>query len=254
MHHSKLKFKSIQSDTNDALKKLKDYMLYDTSQPEPQSLPQPQPQPSQTKSQPPLKSNETAFQPPMNQDMLFWCFYVMQNGVFKYEQIANRYTTEQDTKRDQVLLLRKNIKELKQATGIKITASTIENDIMTTHHITPHAFQVLVHLNSLNAIIVNPYNHVYAEFISDEVSDKPIYIITRKDEKRRVCMTKATKAQLESLRKTHYRIENLHKPIKSISAYTVADLTEICHSLKIQIKPKMKKQELYEAISKQLFL
>jgi hypothetical protein len=258
MHHSKLKFKSIQSDTNDVLKKLKDYMLYDTTQPEPQpSQPQPVPRQEMKPEQPqsPPKSNETVFQPPMHQDMLFWCFYVMQNGVFKYEQIANRYTTEQDTKRDQVLLLRKNMKELKQATGIKITASTIENDIMSTHHITPHAFQVLVHLNSLNAIIVNPCNHVYAEFISDEVSDKPIYIIKRKDEKtRRMCMTKATKAQLESLRKTHYRIENLHKPIKSISAYTVADLTEICHSLKIQIKPKMKKQEIYDAISKQLIL
>jgi len=227
-------------EINDALNKLREFMLYDTTS-KPQEIQVP-------------KSNEPAFEPPMHQDVLFWCFYVMQNGAFKYEQVANRYTTERDTKRDQVLLLRKHIKELKQATGIKITASTIENDIMATH-ITPHAFQVLVHLNSLNAIIVNPYNHVYAEFISDAVSDKPIYIIKRKDEKiRRVCMTKATEAQLASLRKTHYRIDNLHKPVKSISAYTVADLTEICHSLKIQIKPKMKKQEIYDAISKQLFL
>lgn len=237
-------------EINDALNKLREFMLYDTtSKPQPQPQQQLQPQPHRLP-----KSNEPEFEPPMHQDVLFWCFYVMQNGAFKYEQIANRYTTEQDTKRNQVLLLRKHIKELKQSTGIKITASTIENDIMTTH-ITPHAFQVLVHLNSLNAIVVNPHNHVYAEFISDAVSDKPVYIIKRKDEKtRRMCMTKATEAQLESLRKTHYRIENLDKPIKSISAYTVADLTEICHSLKIQIKPKMKKQEIYDAISKQLIL
>jgi len=238
-------------------------MLYDTTvelQPQPQpQQPQPQqPQPQKAQSKPKeqqSKPNESAFQPPMHQDMLFWCFYVMQNGLFKYEQIANRYTTEQDTKRDQVLLLRKHIKELKQATGIKITASTIENEIATTHHITPHAFQVLAHLNSLNAVIVNPHNRVYAEFISDAVSDKPTYIIKRMDEKmRRVCMTTATEQQLTSLRETHYRIENLHKPIKSISSYTVADLTEMCHKLKIQLKPKMKKQEIYDAISKQLFL
>ena len=243
MHHPRHK-------ANDALNQLREFMLYDTtatmSQPSPLQKPAP-PAPLQ-------KPDETAFQPPAHQDVLFWCLYVMMHGAFKYEQLANRYTAEQDTKRDQVLLLRKHMRELKQATGIKITASTIENDIMTAH-ITPHAFQVLVHLNSLNAILVNPYNHVYAEFISDAVSDKPTYVIKRKEEKtRRVCMTQATEAQLESFRKTYYRIENLHKPIKSISAYTVADLTEMCHRLKIQIKPKMKKQEIYDAISRQLFL
>lgn len=259
MHHSKFKT-PIQSGISDVLNKLREFMLYDTTiQPQAQqSKPQEQkskPQAQQSKSQEQKsKTNENAFQPPMHQDVLFWCFYVMQNGAFKYEQIANRYTTEQDTKRDQVLLLRKHIKELKQATGIKITASTIENDIATSH-ITPHAFQVLVHLNSLNAVIVNPHNRVYAEFISDAVSDKPTYIIKRMDEKmKRVCMTPATEKQLTSLRETHYRIENLHKPIKSISAYTVADLTEMCHKLKIQLKPKMKKQEIYDMISKQLFL
>ena len=286
MHHYKNEPMLIQSETNDALNKLRKFMLYDTtatmslpSQPKIQTQPQiqtqtqpqiqTQPQPQiqiqtqtqiqtqpqiQIQTQPQMQSNENAFQPSMNQDVLFWCFYVMQNGAFKYEQLANRFTTEQDGKRDQVLLLRKHIKELKQATGIKITASTIEGEIMCPH-ISTHAFQVIVHLNSLNAIFVNPHNRVYAEFISDAVSDKPIYMIKRKDEKtKRVCMTKATEAQLASLRETHYRIENLHKPIKSISSYTVADLTEMCHSLKIQIRPKMKKQELYDAISKQLFL
>ena len=190
----------------------------------------------------------------MHQDVLFWCLYVMMHGAFKYEQLANRFTTEQDGKRDQVLLLRTQIKALKQSTGIKITASTIEGEIMCSH-MSVHAFQVLVHLNSLNAILVNPHNRVYAEFISDAVSDKPIYIIQRKDEKtRRVCMTQATDAQLTLLRETHYRIENLQKPIKSVSAYTVADLTEMCHRLKIQLKPKMKKQEMHEAISQKLFL
>lgn len=118
-----------------------------------------------------------------------------------------------------------------------------------------HAFQVLVRLNSLNAVYVNPQNRVYAEFISDAVADKPTYIIQRKDEKtRRVCMTRATEQQLTQLRETHYRVENLQKPIKSISSYTVADLIEMCHRLKIQIKPKMKKQEMYDVISKQLVL
>jgi hypothetical protein len=254
MHHSK--HKPVQPGVSDALNKLREVMLYDTTatlspsqaiaKPEPN--PEPNPEPKQT------KPSKNAFQPSVNQDALFWCLYVMMHGAFKYEQIANRFTEEQDSKRDQVLRLRDQIKALKQTTGIKITASTIEGEIMCSH-ISLHAFQVLVHLNSLNAVVVNPHNRVYAEFISDAVSDKPIYIMQRTNEKtRRVSMTQATEAQLTSLRETHYRMENLQKPIKSVSAYTVADLTEMCHRLKIQLKPKMKKQEMHDAITKQLFL
>ena len=121
--------------------------------------------------------------------------------------------------------------------------------------ITLHAFQVLVHLNSLNAVFVNPHNRVYAEFISDAVSNKPVYLIKRKDKNTtRLIMTQATDHELTSLRATHHRIENLKKPIKSVSAYTVAELIEMCHTLKIQMTHKMKKQEMYDMVVKQLML
>jgi hypothetical protein len=173
------------------------------------------------------------------------------NGTFKYEQLANRFTAEQDGKRDQIMMLRDKGKALKQTTGLKFAASTIEGDIMS-QRISLHTFQVLVHLNSLNAVFVNPANRVYAEFISDAVSDKPVYIIERTN--KQITMTSVTETQLTSIRATHYRIENLQKPIKSGSSYTVAELTEMCHQLKIQLKPKMKKQELYDSVAKQLVL
>jgi len=185
---------------------------------------------------------------------LFWCLYVMMHGAFKYEQIANRFTTEQNCKRDQVLMLRECAKQLKQTTGIKFTASTLESDIMS-QRISLHAFQVLVRMNSLNAVFVNPANRVYAEFISDAVADKPVFMLERGIQNPKcIAMVQSTDAHLASVRATHYHIENLKKPIKSASAYTVAELTEMCHELKIQLKPKMKKQELYEAIIKQLVL
>ena len=202
----------------------------------------------------PSKPTDNTFRPALNQDPLFWCLYVMIHGTFKYEQVANRFTAEQDGKRDQVLLLRERAKSLKQSTGIKFTASTMEGAIMS-QRISLHAFQVLVHLNSLNAVFMNPANRVYAEFISDAVSDKPVHIIERNDKNPKcMTMTQTTAAQLASVRATNYRIETLQKPIKSASAYTVAELTELCHQLKIQLKPKMKKLELYDAITKQLVL
>ena len=198
-----------------------------------------------------MQSQRQTFRPALNQDPLFWCLYVMMHGAFKYEQLANRFTAEQDGKRDQIMMLRDKGKVLKQTTGIKFSASTIEGDIMTPR-ISLHAFQVLVRLNSLNAVFVNPVNRVCAEFISDAVSDKPVYIIERTN--KQIIMTPATETQLASVRATSYRIENLQKPIKSASSYTVAELTEMCHQMKIQLKPKMKKQELHDAITKQIVL
>lgn len=269
MHHSTQNKQ--QPSINNALTKLRDIMLYDTSvqqkpmQHQPQKpmqqkstqkptqiQPQPmQPKPTPTPTQMQPKPAENAFRPALNQDPLFWCLYVIMNGTFKYEQLANRFTAEQDGKRDQIMMLRDKGKALKQTTGIKFAASTIEGDIMS-QRISLHTFQVLVHLNSLNAVFVNPANRVYAEFISDAVSDKPVHIIERTN--KQITMTPATETQLTSIRATHYRIENLQKPIKSASSYTVAELTEMCHQLKIQLKPKMKKQELYDSVAKQLVL
>jgi hypothetical protein len=200
--------------------------------------------------------SEYQFRPGLNQDPLFWCFYVMKHGAFKYEQLTNRFTVEQDGKRDQVLLLRDKGKVLKQTTGLKFSASTIECDIMSPR-ISVHAFQVLVRLNSLNAVFVNLANRVYAEFISDAVSDKPVHVIKRDELKtNRITMTmmQATEPQLAFVRATNYRIENPQKPIKSASTYTVADLTEMCNQLKIELSPKMKKQELYDAVVQKLRL
>ena len=173
----------------------------------------------------------------------------MKNGAFKYDQLPNRFTAEQDGKRDEIMILRDRAKQLKQSTGLKFSASTIEGDIMA-QRITLHAFQVLVHLNDLNAVFVNPHNRVYAEFISDAI--KPVHVIECTN--KQMTMTQATEAQLTAIRATHYRIENLQKPMKAASAYTVAELTEMCHTLKIPMNQKMKKQELYEAVAKQLCL
>jgi len=240
------------------LHQLRSVMLYDTSLQQtlkPQQQP-PQSMQPQSMQPPPPRTQDNRFRPALNQDPLFWCLYVMMHGAFKYEQLANRFTAEQDGKRDQIMMLRDKGKALKQTTGLKFTGSTVEGDIMT-KCMTLNSFQVLVHMNSLNAVFVNPANRIYAEFISDAVSNKPVYIIERSIQNPKqmvMTMTPATEPQLTQMRATHYRIENVQKPMKSSSAYTVPVLTEMCHQLKIQLNAKMKKQELYDEIAKQLVL
>jgi hypothetical protein len=244
--HKVHKGKHNQKDIDIALTQLRGVMLYDTT-----AVVKPVQPVKPVKPVQPVQPVQPAFRPALNQDPLFWCLYIMQNGIFKYEQLANRFTAEQDGKRDQIIMLRDKGKALKQTTGLKFAASTIEGDVMS-QRISLHAFQVLVRLNSLNSVFVNPVNRVYAEFISDAVSDKPVHVIERAN--KQMTMTPATEAQLTAIRAANYRIENLQKPIKSVSAYTVAELTEMCHTLKIQMTHKMKKQEMHDAITKQLVL
>jgi hypothetical protein len=247
--------KDIENIEN-VLTHLRGVMLYDTTVKPVQQPVKPVQQPIQSvkpakpvKPEKPEKPVQPTFRPALNQDPLLWCLYVMKHGMFNYEQLTNRFTAEHDFKRNEIMALRERAKVLKQSTGIKFTASTIEGDIMS-QRISMHAFQVLVHLNDLNAVFVNPHNRVYAEFISDAI--KPVHVIERTN--KCMTMTQATEAQLTAIRATHYRIENLQKPMKAASAYTVAELTEMCHTLKIPMNQKMKKQELYEAVAKQLCL
>ena len=152
------------------------------------------------------------------------------------------------------MMLRERAKQLKQSTGIKFTVSTIESDIMS-QRITLHAFQVLVCMNSLNAIFWNPANQVYAEFISDAVPEKPVYLIERSTQNpKQITMSTITEAKLASVCEMNYLIENIQKPMKASSSYNVQVLTDMCHQLKIQLKPKMKKQEVYDAIITKLVL
>jgi hypothetical protein len=242
-----------QKDIDIVLTQLRGVMLYDTTATTAVVQP-PAVQPAVVQPVVVQPVVQPAFRPELNEDPLFWCLYVMKHGAFKYEQVTNRFTAEQNSKRDEVLLLRDKGKVLKQTTGLKFTTSAMEGDIMS-QRMTLHAFQVLVHLNSLNAVFVNPHNRVYAEFISDAVSNKPIYCIQRTGKNSRcVSMTQTTAHVLTSLRATHYRIENLKKPMKAVTTYTVAELTEMCHRLKIQMTPKMKKQEIYDEVVKQLVL
>ena len=58
--------------------------------------------------------------------------------------------------------------------------------------------------------------------------------------------------EVDNIIKNYWKVENINKPIKSISAYTLAELTNICNKLNIQIvnqnNKKKTKKELFDNI------
>lgn len=201
---------------------------------------------------PPSLTPKEIYHEKKQEDFLFWCYYIMKYGTFKYQQITTPFLIEQNEKRDQIMLLREKHKELKESTGIKFTRATIENEIMC-EKISLQAFQVLMSLNKLNAVYVNSENNVYLDMMNEAVSDKKIHLIEHKTKTTRY-MIEITNEEYTAVCDKYYKIENAAKPIKSVSSYTVSKLIDICKMLNIKMDEHAKKQDLYDLIAKKMTL
>ena len=204
------------------------------------------------------KEKEDFFSP-RQKDGLFWCFYVIKNGETSYELLNNEKITlvkEKKIKIDYVDVLR-NEKSIFKKQSIKFPSLThIENDLVNEQVIDIRTFLSLCHLEKLNVLYVSKKTY----FEMNENEGEPIHLIKRVDESNK--MTKylyqgTDPLLLEKYRMTLYKIENIEKPIKAITAYKVADLIDFSIKLSLEtsyhdektakIKNKSK-QALYEAI------
>ena len=196
---------------------------------------------------------------PRQKDGLFWCFYVMKNGETSYELLNNEKITlikEKKIKIDYVDLLREK-KAMFKKQFMKFPSMThIENDLVNEQVIDIGTFLSLCHLEKMNVLYVSKKTY----FEMNENEGESIHLIKRVDEPSK--MTKyiyqgTNPLLLEKYRTSLYKIENIEKPVKSISSYKVADLLDFSMKLGLEttyhdektakIKNKSK-QALYEAI------
>jgi hypothetical protein len=198
-------------------------------------------------------------------DKLFWVFYkLLHNFADSDLENINSFKTMKDFKIASVekLRLQKNI--LKE---FKIQKMVVEDDLTNNEKISFKTFHALCVLYLLNVIVVrdnNTYcvlctnsdesvinlkNYKLIEIsnvkISDTFNNFDVQVTTHYSEE-----------QLQTLLKNYYNIENIEKPLKAFSSYSLSDLTTIASKLNIIIYDehgkKKKKQDLYENILKQL--
>ena len=106
------------------------------------------------------KTSEIFF--PSEKDQLFWCFYIILNGIDKYEMIKNYiFKTEKDFKIEAVenLRLKKNIKAVFKINKLKKTE--IENQLVNTQCIKLEALRALCILYEISIIFVERTNLYY---------------------------------------------------------------------------------------------
>jgi hypothetical protein len=206
--------------------------------------------PKQNITEPVLKANKNLFIP-IEEDTLFWCFYILKNGDIKYETLHNKNNViERQMKINYIDIIRKNKQIVK--TYKFDTISNIESNLANDKFINIKTFLTLCAIENINILYIN--NKTYYELI---LNDDEVTILYSIDNKKKYNIKygfeKNTDNKSNIVKSTLYKIDNIDKPIKSISSYTVPFLIDICKKLAIEITHKenghyKSKKELYESI------
>jgi hypothetical protein len=180
------------------------------------------------------------FSPRMT-DSLFWCFYVMKNGLVSYEQEPSTFVKEKEEKIKYVLLLRNSKELLKKHKISKLI--DIENNLSLDKTINMATFFALCTLENMNAVVLQPKTNIYSDVFGHTTSSK-IFVLHQDKHRFKLLLDQSPMSEL-TYEKTHFKL-----PLKSVSAYKLGDLHDICTRLRIIIPTECKKkQDIYAVIT-----
>ena len=234
---------------NDVLTKLQHYMLTESRMEESTLLKLVDTKRVKKETLIQVKATTTVFKP-QERDSLFWCFYIMKHGDITYESILHRnIIIEKKLKIEYVERLRRDkdvVKPYKFA-----SLSHIENKLANDATIDLPTFLILCVLENINVVFVK--NRTYFDLAMNDGQDR--YIVSCLDNYKSVFGYEvATNDSVAQINATFLKLDNITKPIKSISSYKVGELIDMCSRLAIDTnnsENKSKtKNELYEAIVK----
>lgn len=195
------------------------------------------------------KNKPNIFLPQNTNDTLFWCFYIMKNGIMSYEMMPHKNVVgEKKIKFEYVeSLVRKNKDFIKKYKFT--TISNIENVLANENKLDLGTFITLCALENLNIFFVN--KKTYFELTMNETDVK--YIVRNVNG---IYGFETCEAEdIEKITSEFIKIDNIGKPLKSISAYKVNELIEMNVKLGLDIKhsstdKNKTKNDLYEQLFK----
>jgi hypothetical protein len=194
------------------------------------------------------KKQEHDFFIPREKDSLFWCFYLIKNGDVSYEMLGLiTPIIEKKFKIDYVEKIRKNKILIKPYKFSSI--SNIENQLANEFKIDLKTLLTLCVIENINVFFIN--KKTYYELKTNDSND--IFVIKKFDnDKFGYKLVLSDSQELETYKSSLFKIDNIDKPIKSISSYKVSELIEYCNKLVIETVNKetgkiKSKKDLYES-------
>ena len=209
---------------------------------------------------PPVKFSAQFY--PKEKDSLFWCFFILKHGEAEYQSFFHKNVlAEKKIKIQFVEMIQKEKQTIKQ---FKIASLThLENNLANEACLDDKTFLTLCAIENINVLFVK--NDTFFDL---KMTDAPETAVVYCVNTNKMSNTSAyhhssckygierepTPALLNEILTTKYKLDVIGKPMKSIAAYTLSDLKEICDKLSIPnvhnlTTNKLKsKKELYELI------
>ena len=171
-----------------------------------------------------------------NEDLLFWTIYkIVNNDLFN--TTTSNFKTEKDFKIKSIEDLRKIKSKLKT---YKISLIDVENQLLNDKKIGLQSFFALALLFNLNIFYIT--NNKFYEFNCNP--DSSVTVIKNNNNNITI-----EENGIDYYRENYFQIENLSKPIKSITSYNKNELLIIAKKLNVNdIQDKINKKDLYEKI------
>ncbi len=187
---------------------------------------------------------------PIFEDKLFWCFFIMLKGEDEYNYShKSNFKIEKDIKIQSIEKMKEYSPQLKLH---KIKYINIENEMLNEKCISIQGLYALCLIYDISVIYVK--GKTFYEINNNNTDIK--YIIEKKGIDN-ICINIDVESDaVMQIRSNLYRIENIIKPLKSISSYKVDELKAICKKLNIELLDSVgknkKKYILYEEVVKKL--
>lgn len=173
-------------------------------------------------------------------DDLFWCFFIILNGQHEYE-IDCSFKREKEFKIGSIEKLRNIKSELK---ALKLRLSVIEDELLNQNKLSIISLTALCLLHKINILYV--WNRKYFEIINN--ADEKINIILNEDKENKISYD-TNLEKINYYRENYWCIDNISKPLKSVTGYTHKELLIIAQKLDIcDMSSKKTKKEIYEKI------
>ena len=173
----------------------------------------------------------TSFFIPKEKDTLFWCYYIIVNGIQNYEMLFNNtYKEEKQQKINFIEKMRHHKDILKK---YKFKKTELEADLAYSNVISIKSFLAMCAIENKNIAVLK--NRCLYTLIVNETSN--IDIITM-DNNRYGCYLleeKEKTALFNEYTAKYWMIDNIAKPISAQSNYKLPQLQEIADKLRIPI-------------------
>ena len=203
--------------------------------------------PRSNKEQVVEQSREPTLFIPREHDSLFWSFYVLKHGIDGYENMHQRnVVVEKALKIEYIEQFRINKGVIKANKCGPL--HHIENSLLNERHIDLKALEALCFLENVSCVFVFDKCFYEINMDNDDTNENNISMIVKKTHPEKYGYME--KCDIEHIRNTRHKVDNISKPIKAMTSYKMDELTTLCKKLDIPVTDKMRKKQLYEEIVK----